>query len=251
MQLRLVVQYDGTAFEGWQLQPAGATIQGELERALGVALRETVRVRGAGRTDAGVHATGQVAAVRVARLPADLVRLRTSLNALLPEAIVVTAIDPVDDVFDPRRHATSRRYEYHLWTAPAPSPFWRRYAWHYWGPLDLDAMHAAAAAVVGTHDFRAFRASDADPVRSTVRHVDESRLERRGERLVYCIEANAFLKHMVRTLVGTLVEIGRGQRAAETMAALLDGAERGQAGATAPAHGLVLKTVRYPDASTT
>jgi tRNA pseudouridine38-40 synthase len=245
MQLRLVVQYDGTAFEGWQLQPSGPTIQGELERALAVALREPVRVRGAGRTDAGVHATGQVAAVRVANPPSDLGRLRTSVNALLPDTIAVAAIELADDAFDPRRHARSREYAYRIWTAPAPSPFWRRYAWHLWAPLDRDAMAAAAAAVVGTHDFRAFCASDADPVRSTVRHVSESRFEAHDELLVYRVTANAFLKHMVRNLMGTFVEIGRGQRAVESMAALLASGARSDAGTTAPPHGLVLRVVRY------
>jgi tRNA pseudouridine38-40 synthase len=245
MQLRLVVQYDGTAFEGWQLQPSGPTIQGELERALGTVLRETVRVRGAGRTDAGVHATGQVAAVRIARLPPDLGRLRTSVNAVLPDAIVVAAIEPADDAFDPRRDARRRCYEYRIWTAPAPSPFWRRFAWHLWSPLDRDVMVAAAAAVLGAHDFRAFRGSDSEPVRSTVRHVYESRVEPREALLVYRIEANAFLKHMVRNLMGTIVEIGRGQRPPESMAALLAGGARADAGIMAPAHGLVLKAVRY------
>jgi tRNA pseudouridine38-40 synthase len=249
MQLRLVVQYDGTAFEGWQLQPRGPTIQGELERALAVVLREAVRVRGAGRTDAGVHAAGQVAAVRVARLPADLDRLRTSVNALLPETIVVTEIEPVADAFDPRRDARRRCYAYRIWRAPAPSPFWRRYAWHLWGPLDVDAMQAGAAAVVGEHDFRALRARDAEPVRSTVRHVYESRFETRGALLVYRIEANAFLKHMVRTLMGTFVEIGRGQRSAASVPALLATGDRREAGATAPAHGLVLESVRYDEPS--
>ena len=250
MQLRLAVQYDGTDFEGWQLQPSGPTIQGELERALATALRTSVRVRGAGRTDAGVHASGQVAAVRVAEPPANLDRLRASLNALLPAAIVVREIVVAGDDFDPRRDARRRCYEYRIWRAAAPSPFWRRYAWHLWGALDTDAMTVAAAAVVGGHDFRAFRASDADPVRSTVRQVFESRFETRGELLVYRIEANAFLKQMVRTLVGTFVEIGRGQRAAASMSELVSGAARGAAGQTAPPHGLILKHVRYDEPST-
>jgi tRNA pseudouridine38-40 synthase len=245
MQLRLVVQYDGTAFEGWQLQPSGPTVQGELERALAVALREPVRVRGAGRTDAGVHAAGQVAAAHVARLPADLGRLRTSLNAILPETIVVTDIEPVADAFDPRRDARRRRYAYRIWRAPAPSPFWRRYAWHLWGPLDVGGMEAAAAAVIGEHDFGAFCASDAEPVRSTVRHVYASRFEVCDALLVYRIEANAFLKHMVRTLIGTFVEIGRGQRPVASVRDLLAVGDRRQAGATAPAHGLVLERVLY------
>jgi tRNA pseudouridine38-40 synthase len=183
--------------------------------------------------------------VRVASLPSDLGRLRASLNALLPDAIVVTAVEPADDAFDPRRHARSRCYEYRIWTAPTASPFWRRYAWHLWGPLDHAAMAAAAAAVLGEHDFRAFCASDAEPVRSTVRRVSESRFETRDELLIYRIEANAFLKHMVRNLIGTFVEIGRGQRPRESVAALLAGGARSDAGARAPAHGLVLKVVRY------
>jgi len=152
---------------------------------------------------------------------------------------------PADAAFDPRRDATSRLYEYRIWRDAAPSPFWRRFAWHLHGALDVTAMREAAAAVSGTHDFRAFRASDADPVRSTVRRVLESRLDE-GERvLVYRIEANAFLKHMVRALVGTLVEIGRSKRSAGEMAELLRRGDRRDAGATAPALGLVLKAVRY------
>jgi tRNA pseudouridine38-40 synthase len=202
-------------------------------------------VRGAGRTDAGVHALGQVAAVRVEDMPPDLDRLRASLNALLPHDIVVSSIAPADDAFSPRRDATSRVYEYRLWTAPAPSPFWRRFAWHCWGPLDLDAMQDAAAALVGTHDFRSFCAADADATRSTVRRVHASRFERREELLVYRIEANAFLKHMVRNVMGTLIEIGRGVRPAESMPALLRHGDRRAAGPTAPPHGLVLLAVRY------
>jgi tRNA pseudouridine38-40 synthase len=245
MQLRLVVQYDGTAFDGWQLQAAGPTIQGELERALGTALRVPVRVRGAGRTDAGVHATGQVAAVRVESLPDDLDRVRASVNALLPDDIVVAAITPAPDAFDPRRDARSRLYEYRVWTAPTSSPFWRRYAWHVRSPLDFEAMTAAAASVLGTHDFHAFCGRDAGPVRSTMRRVIESRFEQRESLLVYRVEANAFLKHMVRNLMGTFVEIGRGRRPVDAMAGLLAGGDRRAAGAMAPPHGLVLKIVRY------
>jgi tRNA pseudouridine38-40 synthase len=245
MQLRLVVEYDGTAFEGWQLQASGPTIQGELERALGVALRAPVRVRGAGRTDAGVHALAQVAAVRVATVPDDLDRLLASVNALLPNDIVVTTLTTADDAFDPRRHARSRVYEYRLWTRLAPSPFWRRYAWHLWSPLDLAAMRAAASLVLGTHDFRAFRGRDAASVRSTVRRVDESCFEQHDDLVVYRIEANAFLKHMVRNLMGTFIEVGRGVRPVASVAALLESGDRSGAGARAPALGLVLKAVRY------
>src|SRR5881296_3012815 len=163
MQLRLIVEYEGTRYRGWQLQPAGPTVQEALERALATALREPVRVRGAGRTDAGVHACGQVAAVKVTRVPADLGRLRKSLNALTPDDVAVREITVVDDAFDPRRDARSRVYEYRVLNAPAPSPFWRRYAWHVPDVLQRDAMADAAAALVGEHDFAAFRGADAEP----------------------------------------------------------------------------------------
>jgi tRNA pseudouridine38-40 synthase len=245
MQLKLVVEYEGTAYLGWQVQPGGPTVQSVLEAALATALREPVRVRGAGRTDAGVHAAGQVCAVRVTTVPADLGKLRKSLNALTPDDVSVREIEVVDDAFDPRRHARSRVYEYRLWTAPAPSPFWRRWAWHHPQGLDRNALAAAAATLVGEHDFAAFRAADAEPVRSTVRRVFESAFRQDGALLVYRIEATAFLKHMVRNLVGTLAEIGRGERPPDDVPRLLAARDRRLAGATAPAHGLTLVTVRY------
>jgi tRNA pseudouridine38-40 synthase len=245
VQLRLTIEYEGTAYQGWQLQPGGPTVQGVLEQALATALRERVRVRGAGRTDAGVHACGQVAAVRVTRVPDDLGRLRKSLNALTPDDVAVREIALADDAFDPRRHARSRVYEYRLLAAPAPSALWRRFAWHVPVPLDTAAMASAAAALEGEHDFAAFRAADAEPVRSTVRRVLESRLAAEGRLLVYRIEATAFLKHMVRNVIGTLVEVGRGERPADAIPALLAARDRNRAGATAPAHGLVLVAVRY------
>ena len=245
MQLKLVVEYEGTRYQGWQVQPGGPTVQEVLERALATALRETVRVRGAGRTDAGVHACGQVAAVRVTRVPDDLGRLRKSLNALTPDDVAVREIAMVDDAFDPRRQARSRVYEYRILNAPAPSPFWRRYAWHVPEPLDAGAMDAAARELLGEHDFAAFRGADAEPVRSTVRRVLESRVQAERAVLVYRVEATAFLKHMVRNIVGTLVEVGRGERAAASLGELLAGRDRTRAGATAPAHGLILVAIRY------
>jgi tRNA pseudouridine38-40 synthase len=244
MQLRLTIDYDGTAYQGWQVQTGGPTVQQELERALATALREPVRVRGAGRTDAGVHACGQVAAVRVTHVPDDLQRLQKSLNALTSDDVAVREIALVDDAFDPRRHARSRLYEYRILNRAAPSPFWRRYAWHVPQPLDAEAMDEAAQQLLGDHDFAAFRGADAEPVHSTVRRVLESRVET-GSLLVYHVEATAFLKHMVRNVVGTLVEVGRGERRPVTIASLLAGRDRTRAGATAPAHGLMLVAVRY------
>jgi len=246
VQLRLVVEYDGTRLLGWQLQPGGPTVQGELERALGVLLREPVRVRGAGRTDAGVHALGQVATAPVAGPPPDLRRLLRGLNALLPPDIAVREVTLADDAFDPRRHARSREYEYRILRHPARSPVWRAWAWHVPRPLDAGAMDAAAALLVGEHDFAAFRGADAtETPRTTVRRVLESRVRHEPPLLVYRVEATAFLKHMVRNIVGTLVEVGLGERPPASMTALLAGRDRTRAGATAPPHGLTLVAVRY------
>ncbi len=246
MQLRLVVAYDGTRFRGWQRQAMGATVQGELERALGIVLREPVRVRGAGRTDAGVHACAQVAAVRLERVPEDLSRIRRSVNALLPDDIAVSAIELADDAFDPRRDATSRVYEYRIWRAPAASPFWRRWSWHVPRPLDLAAMQRAAGMLVGERDFAAFCGADPhERPRTTVRRVIESAWREEGPLLVYRIEATAFLKHMVRNIVGTLVEVGSGSRPPHSPAIVLAERDRTRAGPTAPAAGLVLVEVLY------
>jgi len=245
VQLRFTVEYEGTHYHGWQLQPGVPTVQGVLEQALATALREPVRVRGAGRTDAGVHACGQVAAVRVTRVPDDLARLQKSLNALTPDDVAVREITVVDDAFDPRRQARSRVYEYRMLTRSAPSPFWRAFAWHLPPPLDVARMDAAARELEGEHDFAAFQGADAEPMRSTVRRVLMSGVGPADGLLIYRIEATAFLKHMVRNIVGTLVEMGRGERPADGMAALLAGRDRTRAGATAPAHGLLLVAVRY------
>ena len=244
MQLKLTVEYEGTHYQGWQVQPGVPTVQEVLERALATVLREAVRVRGAGRTDAGVHACGQVAAVHVSRVPADLGRLRRSLNALTPGDVAVHEISLVDDAFDPRRDARSRLYEYRILNAPVPSPFWRRHAWHIPEPLDARAMNEAARDLVGEHDFAAFRGADPEPVHSTVRRVLECRVDT-GPVLVYRIEATAFLKHMVRNIVGTLVEVGRGERTAASLRELIAGRDRRRAGPTAPAHGLTLVAIRY------
>jgi tRNA pseudouridine38-40 synthase len=245
MQLRLTIEYEGTAYQGWQVQPGGRTVQEVLERALATALREPVRVRGAGRTDAGVHACGQVAAVRLTRVPSDLERLRRSLNALTPDDVAVREITLVDDTFDPRRAACSRVYEYRILNTRAPSPFWRRWAWHVPDPLDARAMEAAARELVGEHDFAAFRGADNEPKGPTVRRVLESRIEVAPPLLIYRIEATGFLKHMVRNVVGTLLEVGRGERAPDAVREVLAARDRTRAGATAPAHGLALVAVRY------
>lgn len=242
-QYRLLLEYDGTEYHGWQLQPDARTLQGVLEAALATALRHPVRVAAAGRTDAGVHAMGQVVGFRSEHL-VEPRELRKSLNALTPPDMAVREVALVADGFDPRRHATTRVYEYRVWNQPWRSAFWHRFTWHVSRALDLRAMRFAAAALAGEHDFSAFRASDCDS-ESPVRTVVHSGFTEAEGLCVYRIEANAFLKHMVRAIVGTLMEVGTGQRAAETLGEVLASRDRARAGQTAPPQGLVLMAVRY------
>jgi tRNA pseudouridine38-40 synthase len=242
-QYRMLLEYDGTEYHGWQLQPDARTLQGVLEAALTTVLRHPVRVAASGRTDAGVHAMGQVATFRTEHT-IDPRELRRSLNALTPPDVAVREVVVAADAFDARRHATARVYEYRLWTHPWRSAFWHRFTWHVPRALDVAAMRFAAAALVGQHDFSAFRASDCD-AESAIRCVTHSGFTEAEGLCVYRIEANAFLKHMVRSIVGTLVEVGTGQRAVDGVAKALASRNRSRAGQTAPPHGLVLMAVRY------
>ena len=243
MHYKITVQYDGTDFLGWQIQPQGATIQGALEEAVTRLFGEPTRVTGAGRTDAGVHALGQVAAFHAAKAmdPEDVQR---ALNALTPDAIAVTGAAAVADDFDPRRHARSRTYAYRLWRRRWRSPFWHRYAWQVWSSLAVDRMASAAALLIGEHDFAAFQAADCDAT-NPVRRVLRSEFSLTDEQLVYTIEATAFLRHMVRNVIGTLVEVGSGARSVDEFHAVLTSRDRRRAGATAPARGLCLLRVDY------
>lgn len=242
MQYRLIVEYDGTDFHGWQLQPGARTVQGELEAAVARLFGVHRRINAAGRTDAGVHAAGQVVCVPATRaLPPEVVR--RALNALTGPDLAIREVECVGDDFDPRRHAASRRYLYRIWNRRAASPFWRRYSWYVPRGLDGDAMRAAAEQVLGEHDFTSFQGAGCDAEHAR-RRVMRSALVADGALLVYEIEATAFLRHMVRNIVGTLVEIGLGQRAAD-LRPLLAARDRTRAGATAPAAGLCLAEVRY------
>jgi len=243
VQYRLLLEYDGTEYHGWQLQPDLRTLQGVLEGALATALRHPVRIAAAGRTDAGVHAMGQVVTFRSEQVVDPRV-LRKTLNALTPPDMAVREIAVAADGFDARRHATARVYEYRIWTQPWRSAFWHRFTWHVSRALDLRAMRLAASVLAGEHDFSAFRAADCDSD-SAVRRVFHSGFTEAEGLCVYRIEANAFLKHMVRAIVGTLVEVGTGQRAAETLPETLASRDRSRAGQTAPPQGLVLTSVRY------
>jgi len=243
---RMSVQYDGGEFAGWQIQPGERTVQGELEAALASLLGEPVRVQAAGRTDAGVHASAQVVCFRTAR-ETDCDTVRRAINALVGKDLAVRRVDIVDDSFDPRRSASRRSYEYRIWNDRVRSPFWLRYAWHVATPLRLDEMQAAAAHLVGEHDFTSFRAAGCDALHP-VRRIFASTLSREdGPLLVYRVSATAFLRHMVRNIVGTLVEVGRGRRTEQSIAELIEARDRNLAGATAPAHGLCLTEVSYAD----
>ncbi len=245
MRYRLVVQYEGTGYLGWQVQARGRTVQAELERALATVTGQRVRVLAAGRTDAGVHASGQVASFALERAwpPEVLVR---ALNATTPADIAILDADVVPDDFHPRRWALSRIYTYRIWNCRVASPFWRRYAWHVARPLDVSAMQEAAAKVCGEHDFSAFRAAGCEAVHP-VRCVLESTVTRQDALVIYRIEANGFLRHMVRNMVGTFVEVGLGKRTPDDVRTLLEARNRNLAGPTAPAHGLCLTAVRYPE----
>ena len=242
--LKLTVAYDGTRFVGWQRQAEGESIQGLLEEALARFEGGPVTVHGAGRTDAGVHALGQVASVRVT-CGHDTATLTRALNAQLPEDIRVLAVEDADGEFHARFSARSKTYRYMIRNAPIATPFERAYVWQLPERLNLAAMREAAAIVVGTHDFAAFQSAGTETpgslrtiLHSTVREVEPSLI-------AYEITGEGFLRYMVRALTGTLVEIGRGWREPASMGELLAGGRRADAGATAPPHGLFLVAVDY------
>jgi tRNA pseudouridine38-40 synthase len=243
VNIKLTVEYDGTRYHGWQIQANGETIQAVLERAVSTFLGKSTRITGSGRTDAGVHALGQVANFFSDR-DLDLHKMRRGLNALTPEDISIKEVEIVADSFDARRDGRSRIYEYQILNRPTPSPFHLNRAWHVHEPLALEAMREAVYCLEGEHDFSSFRAAGCDALHP-VRKVYRTLLEERGELLVYTIEATAFLRHMVRNIVGTLVEVGRGMRSSQSFAELLQARDRTQAGPTAPPHGLYLVEVKY------
>lgn len=243
MRIRLTLEYDGAQYSGWQLQSGQDSIQARLESALAKIFGENVRVRGAGRTDAGVHARGQVAAFDLPRPFAPL-DLRRALNASLPPDIAVIDACEAPADFDPRRHARLRIYEYRVLNQECRSAFEYRYAWPVREALDLAAMNAAARVFLGAHDFAAFRTMGSEE-KTTTRRVDASEWRREGAIFTYRIEATAFLRHMVRTMVAAMVEVGRGRRSVTDVARLLASCDRALSPASAPACGLFLMEVRY------
>ena len=252
--LKLTVAYDGTGFVGWQRQADGESIQGLLEQALARFDGAPVTVHGAGRTDAGVHALGQVASAEVTSRH-DAASIHRGLNASLPPDVRVTAVEDAPAGFHARFSARSKMYRYVLDTSPVASPFDRGFSWHLPERLDVAAMQKAATALIGTHDFAVFQSTGGE-TSGTVRTITRSTLTTsqpqmqwgepcQARHIVYEVSGNGFLRHMVRAIAGTLVEVGRGWREPGSMAALLAAGDRAQAGPTAPAHGLFLVRVDY------
>jgi tRNA pseudouridine38-40 synthase len=242
--VKLVLEYDGTRYVGWQVQPNGPSIQAEIERALATLRKAPRRVTAAGRTDAGVHALGQVASFPEER-PLPLAAYVKGMNALLPEDVAVRAASIEPDGFDARRSARGKRYRYVIEHLATRAPLTRARAWQLFGPLDVGPMREAAAHLVGRHDFAAFQAADCASEHAVrdLRRLDV--LGEAGGRIELVVEATAFVKHMVRNLAGTLVEVGQGRREASSMPALLASRDRTRAGKTAPPQGLFLEEVFY------
>ena len=241
--LRLVVEYDGTGFAGWQRQDGQQTVQGWLEDGLRQMTGQAVTVRGAGRTDAGVHAEGQVASVEVvSRIPC-LGFLR-GLNTELPPEIAVLEVTDMPAGFSARHDARGKIYRYRIWNHPVRSPGRVRTTWHVFDPLDMHAMRATAALLVGEHDFRAFRAADCER-KTTVRIIRRFDVRREGALVSLELEGTAFLRNMVRILAGTLVAVGKGKMTPTQVQDLLESGDRTRAGVTAPACGLTLVRVIY------
>jgi tRNA pseudouridine38-40 synthase len=285
---KVTLAYDGSEFVGWQRQASGTSIQGLLEQALRELDQREVPVVGAGRTDAGVHARGQVASFSLVR-PIEAAALVGAVNARLPEAVRITHAEIAPASFHARFDAVEKLYRYRIWNTDVLDPFERRYAWHLLGSLDRDAMNRAAQLIRGRHDFAAFQAAGSS-ARSSVREIFTSKviaglkpcatadivdatadvvdatadvvdatadsvgataagsgaaLQGCGPLIVYEVSADGFLRHMVRAIVGTLVEIGRGRRSIAWMGEVLDGCDRARAGPTAPPDGLVLVSVGY------
>jgi tRNA pseudouridine38-40 synthase len=245
-RIKILVSYDGTGYHGWQVQPGLPTIQGALEQAISQIEGRPAPVAGSGRTDAGVHAVAQVAAFSIQNpIPVD--NLRRALNRLLPRDIRVLRVEEAPPDFHPRFQATRKSYEYRIFRGEICSPFERRYVYHHPYPLAVEEMIATAPLLEGEHDFAGFAASDdRDELElSKVRTIFCSQLAQEGERLIYRVTGSGFLKHMVRNIVGVLLEVGKGNLDRAGFLARLEPGCRIPAGPTAPARGLFLMSVEY------
>jgi tRNA pseudouridine38-40 synthase len=249
MNYKLLIQYDGTDFHGWQVQENDRTIQGELERVIGMLEDAKVSVIGSGRTDAGVHAEGQVANVVLNRtFTPD--KLRAAINGNLWRDIRIMKAEKAPDEFHARFSAKKKTYVYRVMNAPVMSPFWRRFAHHEHKPLDIAGMTRASRLLLGEHDWTAFASAQSDGD-SRLRTVSDCTIESHWDSrasasiIEFRISANGFLRYMVRSIVGTLIEVGRGEKDSDTIHTAIVTGDRSLAGKTAPAHGLTLQKVDY------
>lgn len=241
--VKVVVQYDGTDYFGFQFQPEVPTVQRELERVLSLIVKERVGVYGSGRTDSGVHAAGQVISFRTdGTIPIE--KLCVAMNSLLPNSIAAVEASEVEPDFHARYSATSRLYAYDVLNRTMPDALASRFSWHVRRPLDVRAMDESARSLLGIHDFSSFVCADRDEG-SPMRDLKEIAVSRVGEHVIVTMRANAFLRSMARIIVGTLVEIGLGMRPGSDVEKILDAADRRLAGKTAPAQGLCLREVKY------
>ena len=244
-RVRLAVAYDGTAYAGWQVQPNGTTVQAVMEAALAKILQEPVRLRAAGRTDAGVHAREQVVDFADAG-KRDLETVVHGGNALLPPDIRILSASAVPESFDARRHATEKEYRYFLHLSPVDSPFLSRYAWHIEASLDMDAIRRGLSHLVGEHDFSSFRGQGCNAL-SPVRTIFRAEVAKHDVPGLFSIDVAGagFLRHMVRNIVGTVVNAGKGKHSADHVGEILRARDRTAAGVNAPPHGLFFWRVTY------
>jgi tRNA pseudouridine38-40 synthase len=244
-RVKLAVAYDGTAYAGWQIQPNGTTIQEVMEGAFSRILQEPVRLRAAGRTDAGVHAREQIVDFADAGVR-DLETIVRGGNALLPPAIRILSASVAPETFDARRHATEKEYRYFLYLSPVDSPFLSRYAWHIEKLLDLDAVREGLSHLAGEHDFTSFRGQGCTAI-SPVRTIFRAEVVKHDVPGLFSIDVSGsgFLRHMVRNIVGTVVNAGKGKHSADHVGEILQARDRSAAGVNAPPNGLFLWRVAY------
>jgi tRNA pseudouridine38-40 synthase len=247
VKFKLVIAYDGAAYQGWQVQKTGTGVQEKIEAAFGEMFPSVKRIHSSSRTDTGVHALGMVAHVEIpkAEFKMPVARLARALNAFLPDDIRVLAAARVPEAFHARFAATGKQYRYFVWNHEAMNPLLRQHAWHVPRKLDLKIMRAAAKILIGQHDFKSFAGTRSYEMESNVRTLTRCDIKKSGAQLTFIIEGDGFLYKMCRGIVGTLVQIGYGRFPADEIKAMLAHKDRRAAGMTAPAHGLVLWKVFY------
>jgi len=241
---KIIIEYDGSAYHGWQRQKQDRTLQGEIETALFTMTGQAVALQGSGRTDAGVHAYGQVANFCCETDLAPEI-IQKGLNSLLPDDIVISDCRRVHETFHARYDAKSKIYHYKILNRHWPAAIGRQYAWYIRRKLNAAAMRSAMDFIIGSHDFKAFEGSGSPRSHTTRRVMAAELIENPNDMLIFKIEADGFLRFMVRNIVGTLVDVGRGKITAEEFKKILEAKDRSRAGATAPAHGLFLMKAKY------